>query len=113
MILLLLWQQKDMMGGVGLVAVCWAAGVTEDLQTDRFFAILEVRMSVQQNVFDDSLVAEEVVSRGNFFYQIAHIVVNPMHPIAPVRMSPEKTHKLMGFSMEVIILGVNTMYMLF
>ncbi len=66
MILLLLWQQKDMMGGVGLVAVCWAAGVTEDLQTDRFFAILEVRMSVQQNVFDDSLVAEEVVSRGEF-----------------------------------------------
>ncbi len=28
-------------------------------------------------------------------------------------MSPENTHKLMGFYMEVLILGVNTMYMLF
>ncbi len=28
-------------------------------------------------------------------------------------MSPENTHKLMGFYMEVTILGVNTMYMLF
>ncbi len=27
-------------------------------------------------------------------------------------MSPENTHKLMGFYMEVLILGVNTMYML-
>ncbi len=29
------------------------------------------------------------------------------------RMSPDNTHKLMGFYMEVIILGVNAMYMLF
>ncbi len=28
-------------------------------------------------------------------------------------MGLENTHKLMGFYMEVIILGVNTMYMLF
>ncbi len=28
-------------------------------------------------------------------------------------MSPESTHKLMGFYMEASILGVNTMYMLF
>ncbi len=28
-------------------------------------------------------------------------------------MSPDNTHKLMGFYMEVLILGVNTMYMLF
>ncbi len=28
-------------------------------------------------------------------------------------MSLENTHKLMGFYMEVLILGVNTMYMLF
>ncbi len=28
-------------------------------------------------------------------------------------MSPENTHKLMGFYMEGLILGVNTMYMLF
>ncbi len=28
-------------------------------------------------------------------------------------MSPENTHTLMGFCMEVLILGVNTMYMLF
>ncbi len=28
-------------------------------------------------------------------------------------MSPENTHKLMGFYMEVIILGVNTMYNMF
>ncbi len=28
-------------------------------------------------------------------------------------MSPEDTHKLMGFYMEGLILGVNTMYMLF
>ncbi len=28
-------------------------------------------------------------------------------------MSPENTHKLMGFYKEIIILGVNTMYMLF
>ncbi len=29
------------------------------------------------------------------------------------RMSPENTHKLMGFYMEGLILGVNTLYMLF
>ncbi len=28
-------------------------------------------------------------------------------------MSPENTHKLMGFYMEGLILGVSTMYMLF
>ncbi len=28
-------------------------------------------------------------------------------------MSPENTHTLMGFYTEVLILGVNTMYMLF
>ncbi len=28
-------------------------------------------------------------------------------------MSPENTHKLMGFYMEVLILGVNTTYMVF
>ncbi len=28
-------------------------------------------------------------------------------------MSPENTHKLMAFYMEGLILGVNTMYMLF
>ncbi len=28
-------------------------------------------------------------------------------------MNPEITHKLMGFYMEGLILGVNTMYMLF
>ncbi len=28
-------------------------------------------------------------------------------------MSPENTHKLMGFYMEGLILGVNTMYMFF
>ncbi len=28
-------------------------------------------------------------------------------------MSPENTHKLMGFYMEVLILGVSTLYMLF
>ncbi len=28
-------------------------------------------------------------------------------------MSPENTHKLMGFYMEVLILGVNTLYRLF
>ncbi len=28
-------------------------------------------------------------------------------------MSPENTHKLMGLYMEGLILGVNTMYMLF
>ncbi len=28
-------------------------------------------------------------------------------------MSPENTHKLMGFYMEGLILGTNTMYMLF
>ncbi len=28
-------------------------------------------------------------------------------------MSPENTHKLMGFYMEGLILDVNTMYMLF
>ncbi len=28
-------------------------------------------------------------------------------------MSPEKTHKFMGFYMEGLLLGVNTMYMLF
>ncbi len=28
-------------------------------------------------------------------------------------MSPENTHKLMGFYMEVIILGIKTVYVLF
>ncbi len=28
-------------------------------------------------------------------------------------MSPENTHKLMGFYMKGLILGINTMYMLF
>ncbi len=28
-------------------------------------------------------------------------------------MSPESTHKFMGFYMEGLILGVNTLYMLF
>ncbi len=41
-------------------------------------------------------------------------MVNPIHPIAPItHMSPENTHKLMGFYTEGLILGVNTMYMLF
>ncbi len=38
-----------------------------------------------------------------------NLTINPYS----ARMSPENTHKLMGFYMKVIILGVNTMYMLF
>ncbi len=32
--------------------------------------------------------------------------LNTIHPIVLVRMSPETTHKLMGFYMEVVLLGV-------
>ncbi len=36
-----------------------------------------------------------------------------LYTLYSARMSPENTHKLMGFYMEGLILGVNTMYMLF
>ncbi len=55
---------------------------------------------------------EVKVFRGSFLRfcaveigtELHHIIT--IHPIAPVYISPENTHKLMGFYMEVLILGV-------
>ncbi len=37
--------------------------------------------------------------------------ITSIHPIAPASMSPENTRKLMGFYMEVLILGAILQYM--
>ncbi len=38
-------------------------------------------------------------------------LINPVHPINSGRMSPENTHKRMGFYMAVLILGDMLQYM--
>ncbi len=42
-----------------------------------------------------------------------HQPVQYHYTLYSARMSPENTHKLMGFYMESLIPGINTMYMLF